>query len=163
SGIKAHLAYDRPFWRQHGLSGQSYANNGFVRITFDVGPPTGGPGLLAIFLGGQVNEYVELIDGPAEPRRARVLRELVDRFGDEARHPIDYVEQNWTRESFQSGCVPRPAAGLLTSVEDAFVRPIDRLHFAGTDTSHIWKGHMDGAVRSAQRVAAELDAAAELP
>jgi monoamine oxidase len=34
-----------------------------------------------------------------------VLNELVARFGEEARNPVDYVEQNWTHEPFQSGCV----------------------------------------------------------
>lgn len=158
SGIKAHLCYDQPFWRTRGLSGQSYANSGFVRITFDVGPPTGGPGLLAMFLGDHVPADAELIDGPPERRRDAVLKELVVRFGDEAANPVDYVEQNWTHEPFQSGCVPRPATGVLTSVKDAFTRQIGSLHFAGADTSHIWKGHMDGAVRSAQRVVAELQA-----
>jgi monoamine oxidase len=153
SGVKAHLCYDQPFWRKRGLSGQSYANIGFARITFDVGPPTGGPGLLAMFLGDQVPEDAELMDGSPERRRDAVLNELVDRFGDEARHPVDYVEQNWTHEPYQSGCVPRPAPGLITSVKDAFTRPIGRLHFAGADTSEVWKGHMDGAVRSAQRAA----------
>jgi monoamine oxidase len=93
------------------------------------------------------------MDGSPERRRDAVLNELVDRFGDEARHPVDYVEQNWTHEPYQSGCVPRPAPGLITSVKDAFTRPIGRLHFAGADTSEVWKGHMDGAVRSAQRAA----------
>jgi monoamine oxidase len=85
-----------------------------------------------------------------------VLEELAVRFGDEARNPSDYVEQNWSHEPFQSGCVPRPATGLITSVQDAFTRPVGNLHFAGADTSQIWKGHMDGAVRSAQRVVAEM-------
>ena len=162
SGMKAHVCYDRPFWRERALSGQSYANGGFVRITFDVGPATG-PGVLATFLGGQVPEDAELIDGPPERRREAVAAELADRFGDEARHPIDYVEQNWTHEPFQSGCVPRPYPGVITSARDSFTRPVGRLHFAGADTSEVWKGHMDGAVRSAQRVVAELNADEHMP
>ena len=85
-----------------------------------------------------------------------MVEELVARFGEEAREPADYEEQIWTHEPFQSGCVPRFAPGVLTSVEDAFTRPVGNLHFAGADTSSVWKGHMDGAVRSAQRVVAEL-------
>jgi len=157
SGMKAHVCYDRPFWRESALSGQSYANGGLVRITFDVGPSTG-PGVLATFLGNQIPGEAELIDGPLERRREAILAELAARFGDEARHPIDYVEQNWTHEPFQSGCVPRPYPGVITSAGDAFTRPVGRLHFAGADTAEVWKGHMDGAVRSAQRVVAELDA-----
>lgn len=115
------------------------------------------PGILTTFLGHQVPERAELIDASPERRHEAVLEELAVRFGDEARNSIDYVEQIWTHEPFQSGCVPRFAPGLITSVKDAFTRPIGNLHFAGADTSVVWKGHMDGAVRSAQRVVAELN------
>lgn len=155
TGIKAHICYEEPFWRRRGLSGQSYANSGLVRITFDVGQPTG-PGLLTTFLGHQVPEQAGLIDASPERRRDAVLEELTARFGEEARRPVDYVEQVWAHEPFQSGCVPRFPTGVITLAKDAFTRPIGKLHFAGADTSTVWKGHMDGAVRSAQRVAAEL-------
>lgn len=155
TGIKAHVCYDEPFWRRRGLSGQSYANSGFVRITFDVGTPTGA-GILATFLGDQTPEQADLIDASPERRRKAVLEDLVARFGDEAGEPLDYVEQIWTHEPFQSGCVPSFTPGVITSVRDAFTKPVGNLHFAGADTSSVWKGHMDGAVRSAQRVVAAV-------
>jgi len=34
-------------------------------------------------------------------------------------------------------------------------RPVGRIHWAGTETSTIWAGYMDGAVRSGQRAAKE--------
>jgi monoamine oxidase len=34
--------------------------------------------------------------------------------------------------------------------------PCGRVHWAGTETSPVWNGYMDGAVRSGERVAAEV-------
>ena len=35
-------------------------------------------------------------------------------------------------------------------------QPVDRIHFAGAETSDVWNGYMDGAVRSGERTAAEV-------
>jgi monoamine oxidase len=34
--------------------------------------------------------------------------------------------------------------------------PIDRLHFAGTETASEWNGYLEGAVESGERVAVEV-------
>ena len=143
----------RPLWRGAGLAGFSCADDGAAPMTFDVSPPDGA-GILMIFTN---------LDGSAERRRAAVVDELATRFGDQARAPTDYAEQNWAHESFQSGCVPRCSPGVITAAQDAFTRPVGVLHFAGAETSTIWEGHMEGAVRSAERVVSELVRALLLP
>jgi len=35
-------------------------------------------------------------------------------------------------------------------------KPIGRIHWAGAETSDIWNGYMDGAIRSGRRAAAEI-------
>jgi monoamine oxidase len=94
------------------------------------------------------------------PIRARTLKAVLDGlaqcFGDEARHPIAYLEQDWLREPYIAGCEsPRPP-GLPTLYTSAVVDPIDRIHWAGTETSAIWDGYMDGAVRAGERAAREV-------
>lgn len=44
---------------------------------------------------------------------------------------------------------------------DWLARPIGPLHWAGTETSYEWEGHVEGAVRAGNRVAAEVAAALE--
>jgi len=34
--------------------------------------------------------------------------------------------------------------------------PVERIHWAGTETSTWWNGYMDGAVRSGERAAGEV-------
>ncbi|GLP75442.1 putative flavin-containing monoamine oxidase AofH [Mycobacterium antarcticum] len=155
SGTKVHIGYAEPFWRRDGLSGLSYADSGLIPVTFDVGQPAG-PGILMTFLDHAAWESTGLLDGPPECRRDAVAAELAERFGEQARQPVDYVEQDWSTEPYQAGCVPRPSPGVITAARDAFTRPVGNLHFAGAESTHVWEGHMDGAVASAHRVVGEL-------
>jgi monoamine oxidase len=45
--------------------------------------------------------------------------------------------------------------GAWTSFGDALRAPIGRIHWAGAETSTVWNGYMDGAVRSGVRAAEE--------
>jgi monoamine oxidase len=46
--------------------------------------------------------------------------------------------------------------GLWTTYGPVLRAPIDPLHWAGTETSPVWNGKMEGAVLSGERVAAEV-------
>src|SRR5215203_5580757 len=45
--IKTMAIYERPFWREEGLSGQAASDDGPARIVFDNSPPDGSPGVLS--------------------------------------------------------------------------------------------------------------------
>jgi monoamine oxidase len=49
--------------------------------------------------------------------------------------------------------------GTLVDFGRALRVPVDRIHWAGTETSTYWNGYMDGAVRSGERAATEVVAA----
>ena len=91
-----------------------------------------------------------------------MLDNLGDYFGEQARNPLQYVENAWADERFSRG---DPVAGLppgvLLDFGSALREPVGRIHWAGTETSDFWVGYMDGAVRSGERAAGE--ALAELP
>ena len=52
SYAKVEAVYDRPFWRDSGLTGQAFGDQ-VVGATFDQTPPDGTPGVLIGFIGGQ--------------------------------------------------------------------------------------------------------------
>ena len=92
-----------------------------------------------------------------------VLDTLVGYFGPDAAHPTEYVEQNWNQEPWSGGGpVGIAAPGALTATTDALWAPVGRLHWAGTETSHVWCGFMEGAVRSGERAASEVAALLDL-
>ncbi|MEX0579477.1 MAG: flavin monoamine oxidase family protein [Mycobacterium sp.] len=152
---KAYAAYDRPFWRDRGLSGQSLSDEGPVFITFDVGPESGGPGVLLGFVDARGFDALS-----AERRRSSALAGFAAIFGPQAASPIDYLDQRWGAESFAPGG-PTAAVppGSWTQFGSLLRQPVGPLHWAGTETADEWTGFMDGAVRSGQRAAAEVAAA----
>lgn len=153
---KAEAVYDRPFWRDDGLSGQAVSDTGPARSTFDNSPPDGRPGVLFGFIGGH-DARAWMKRSPHE-RRAAVLDNLATYFGERARHPRSYIEDDSAAEEpWIRGCptVTLPP-GVLSDFGPAIRAPIGHVHWAGSETSFFWAGYMDGAVRSGERVAKEV-------
>ncbi len=157
--MKVEAIYPTPFWRADGLTGQFLTVSGPVGYAFDNSPPDGSVGVLAGFVGGTNN----LSWGPRTlaDRRAAVLAQYAAIFQDDRfLSPVDYFDQDWTTERWSRG---GPTAvygpGTLLSYGPALREPVGPIHWAGTETSDYWQGYMDGAVRSGERVAAEVAAA----
>ncbi|WP_338868585.1 flavin monoamine oxidase family protein [Myxococcus stipitatus] len=150
SGFKVHLVYDRPFWREEGLSGMGFTDSGGVEMTFDSAPVDGAAGVLLAFVSPAVARL------PMAVRRERVIEDVVKLFGEQARTPRDYLEQDWARETWTAGCVSPLPPGLISSWGHALKAPAGRVHWAGTETSGVWCGYLDGAIRAGERAAVEV-------
>jgi monoamine oxidase len=60
-------------------------------------------------------------------------------------------------EEYIGGCpVSNPAPGMWTTLGPWLRKPFGRIHWAGTETSSVWNGYMEGAVHSGQRAAKEV-------
>jgi monoamine oxidase len=153
--MKAEAVYDKPFWREQGLTGTTVSTEGPAYLTFDNTPPDGSPGVLFSFIGG--DNLRRLSRQPADDRRKGILQSFATYFGDEALKPTDYFEMNWSNETWNRGCpVAVPAPGVYTSYGSHLREAVERIHWAGTETSTWWNGYMDGAVRSGERAAGEV-------
>lgn len=158
SVIKCMAVYDEPFWRAEGLTGQATDDTGPAQLTFDNSPPSGRPGILLAFVEGAHARH--LSGRPAHERRQAVLECLGRCFGPRAVSPEEYLELDWSAERWSGGCYGALLApGVLSDFGPALREPCGRIHWAGTETSSIWAGYMDGAVRSGDRVATEIDRA----
>jgi monoamine oxidase len=154
NAIKVQAVYDTPFWRADGLAGYTNADTSPVRLTWDNSPPDGKPGVLLGFLEG--HEARVWSRRPAAERRAAVLRNFAQFFGDRALRPRHYVEQDWSQERWTRGCyVGFTPPGVLLDFGEAIRNPVGRIHWAGAETATVWNGYMDGAVRSGRRAAKE--------
>jgi monoamine oxidase len=149
---KAYAAYDTPFWREDGCSGEALSDEGPVFITFDVSPSDSGPGILLGFTDARTFDPL-----PVEQRRERALEGFATLFGDAARHPIDYLDHCWGAEEFAPGG-PTAAVppGSWTTYGPWLHKPVDGIFWAGTETADQWTGFLDGAVRSGKRAADEV-------
>lgn len=159
--FKVHVVYPEPFWRNHGLSGASMSDSAPLMLTFDDTPPGEKQGVLVGFARGDGGISADLPDPmPSDPvqRRAGVLAGLARAFGEQALHPDEYHEMDWTEERWTVGCVPIWSPGLLTACGPDYAAPAGRLHFAGSETADRWGGSMEGAVIAGERAAAEVAA-----
>ena len=153
--IKMYAVYDRPFWRDAGLSGQVGSDTGPVKVTFDNSPPGYDRGIMLGFLEGE--------EGRVWARRSQRERRdvfvscLVRYFGERARNVVEYVEQDWTAEEFTRGCYGAHfTTGTWTSYGPALRAPVGAIHWAGAEYSSVWNCYMEGAVRSGEVTASDV-------
>ncbi|WP_148611559.1 flavin monoamine oxidase family protein [Nocardioides rubriscoriae] len=154
--MKCDAVYPTPFWRQDGLNGFGINDSGASRAVFDNTPPSGGPGVLLAFMGGDTwRTYGRL---PRDQRRRAVLEGFAAMFGEQALHPVEYTEHDWTLERWTGGAPTaiHAADGSFSRYGSAIRQPFGRVHWAGTETATYWSGYMDGAVRSGERAALEV-------
>ncbi len=152
---KVAAVYDRPFWRDDGLTGSMIDLEGPIGFTVDDSPPSGKPGIIFGFVGGDAARAFSRLTR-AQRRRA-VLDELARGFGPRARSANEYFETAWSAELWSRGCpVGIAPPGLYTAYGPWLREPVGRIHWAGTETSTYWNGYMDGAVRSGERAAIEV-------
>lgn len=155
SVTKVHAVYDRPFWRDAGLSGQVVADSGLLRATFDDSPEDGSHGVLMGFIAGPADRASEA--GGPEGRREACLGELARAFGPGAARPVEFTEQRWSAEPFtRGGPVACLGPGVLTGCGPSLREPVGPIHWAGTETASVWSGYIEGALESGERVATEV-------
>ena len=156
---KVAAVYDRPFWRDAGLTGTAVDTGFPVSATFDDSPPfassSHGPGVIFGFVGGDnARTYAGM--SPAD-RQAAVLNQYANFFGSQAMNATSFFETSWCGEEWTRGCpVGIPSNGTLLAYGPWIRQPSGRIHWAGTETSTYWNGYMDGAVRSGERAADEV-------
>ncbi len=154
---KVHVTYPTPFWRVEGLSGQATVyDERETGVVFDNSPDDASSGVLVAFIYGRRVDPWATLD--AEARRAAVLTTLVDLFGERAGEPVDYVEKIWSVDPWIRGAyAANPTPGAWTAYgEQGWRRPTGRIHWAGSETSSVWNGYIDGAIASGQRAAREI-------
>jgi monoamine oxidase len=157
STIKCHAVYPTPFWRERGLNGQILSDHD-LNVTYDNSPPSATPGILVGFLEGAAAR--RWADRSAEDIQRMTLAAFESHFGAQARTPAHFFQANWANEPWSRGCycgIPMP--GTWTNYRDALRKPVGRLHWAGTETATKWAQYMEGAVRSGERAAAEVNEA----
>ncbi len=128
--IKCMARYERPFWRERGLSGQAGSPDRPLAITFDNSPADASCGVLLGFLEGGHGRRAGAL--PAGDRRDLVLGDLAAYFGPEAAAPLEYVEQDWADvEWIRGGYGAHLAPGTWTDYGSLLREPEGLVHWAG--------------------------------
>jgi monoamine oxidase len=155
SVVKCVIVYDEPFWRRDGYSGEAIADDGLARVVFDDCSPDGRQAALLVFILGDAARQASKLS--LEARRQAVLDALVQLFGKAAAEPVNYVDCDWIRDEWSTGCyVGLHPPGVLSTLGGALRTPCGRVHFAGSEAATRWPGYMDGAIESGERAADEV-------
>ncbi|OIN65755.1 hypothetical protein BLD48_14345 [Exiguobacterium sp. KRL4] len=146
---KVVVVYETPFWRKADRSGFAISWSGILQEIHDASPLTG-PGALSGFFRLTATERAAF--GEAELKR-QVIEQLVTLFGEEARHPIAVLYQDWAAE-------PETAtvADAVPLTDFPAYRPIqleepwrDGVTLLGTESDPAFGGHLEGALQSVER------------
>ena len=153
--IKYTVFYDKPFWRQDGYVGSVYSDQGPIVFTADGSPADGSYGVMLAWIKAHDARYWS--QQPQGERDQAVLRSLSSYYGEQALQPAKLLSRDWSAEEWTRGCFGAfGSPGMLTEYGEHIREPVGRVHWAGTETSTLWYGYMDGAVRSGERAAAEV-------
>lgn len=144
--------YERPFWRDEGLSGQGFAPYELVRELYDNSPPSATAGVLTTFLAGENAERAGRLR--AAERRAAVLEGMAKYVGPRALEPVDFIETDWSAQEWTRGAYGTSfGVGGLSRFGEDLGRRIGPIHWACTDIAGVGHIHMEGAIRSGERAA----------
>ena len=155
SVIKFHAVYERPFWRDQGLSGEAAGDQGPVKVLFDNSPPSGTPGIIVGFFEG--SEAVEASRHSQDVRAEMVRADLQRYYGPAAAGMIGYTDLDWNAEPFTRGCYgAHLPPGAWTQFGVALRAPVGHVHWAGTETAERWVGYIEGGIESGIRAADEV-------
>jgi len=157
SVIKYFVAYRQPFWRGRKWTGEVSSDRPPTSGFYDASPPDRSVGLLVGFI--EADSALALTGRPMEERRRLVVSRIADLYCPEGADAIDYLDADWPAETWSRGCYGAfMGPGTLTTLGPSLRAPFRRVHWAGTETSPVWSGYVEGAIRSGERAATEVDA-----
>ena len=153
---KAVALYDRPFWREAGLSGDAMSRRGPLAEIHDASPEADGPFALFGFVGvpperREKNE--NLLEDQIRQQLARI-------FGKHAETPNRIILKDWAFDPLTATALDaepqyvHPHYGLPHSLNGLWG---NRLIFSGTEVAPQFGGYLEGALESAENTLRALD------
>ena len=153
--IKVHAVYDRPFWREQGLSGTAFSPYELSHEAYDNTNHGDERGTLVGFVSDQRADDVFRVS--ADERKERILESLSHYYGPEAKNPIVYYESDWGSEEWTRGAYAASFdLGGLHRYGADLREPVGPISFACSDLAGAGYQHVDGAIRMGRLVASQI-------
>ncbi|KAH7354854.1 putative amine oxidase [Rhexocercosporidium sp. MPI-PUGE-AT-0058] len=158
---KAICIYSTPWWRNLGLSGVATSNKGPIEFTRDTCILEDENYSIVCFIVGDAGRAWSNLD--SDEQEAQVIRQMKKMFAPgvpdgDVPEPTKVILQDWAKEEYIWGAPSAvlPLGALARGAVSELCREVGDVHFVGTETSDVWKGYMEGAVRSGRRGAREV-------
>jgi monoamine oxidase len=153
---KCFAIYEKPFWRNDGFSGQILADpSSPFQAMYDCSPKDGNYGIMMAFtISDRAGEFFK--NDPSK-RKEIMSGFLVRYFGEKASNPLQYLDYTMTDEVWSGGCYAGIyPLGAWTNFQDTYSKSEGNIIWAGTETSDVWFGYIEGAVRAGEKAVGEI-------
>lgn len=145
--LKFAVEYGEPFWLENGYSGTIYSQSSIAVEVYDHCNYEANKFSLVGFLNSSAINYT------SKQRKQLVIKQIENLFGSIVPKYISYHEKVWNNQYVLSKKPNSLFAHQNNGHELLQLSYMnDKLFFAGTETSSIHPGYLEGAVRSANRV-----------
>lgn len=156
---KVAVIYDRPFWREAGLSGRIASRAGPIVEAHDHCGPEGSPAAVWGFIGLSPDARAAL---GADGLEAQIRAQLKRCFGPGSPEPLAVHVEDWSTNPLVTS--PDDLSGPMShpDVGPELLRTVyweGRLCFAGAETARQSPGLIEGAFDAAERAVASLQIA----
>lgn len=155
---KTVFVFKDPWWQTAGLSGILDSEVGPISFTRDTSIPADDQWSITCFIVGERGRQWSKLSKAA--RHKQVWEQFSQTFGKYVNNipePTNSIEMEWAKQGYFLGApCPVMTPGVLTTVGTELATSFGDVHFVGTETSTVWRGYMEGAVRSGQRGGAEV-------
>ncbi len=147
--------YDRPFWREDGLSGDAMSRHGPLVEIHDATDPNTGLGALFGFVGIPAH----MRHGHSEAVKSAAIEQLGRLFGKQALSPKEIFYQDWAQQVETASDLDfdpvseHPHYGLPASLSGLWGK---RLHMGSTEIATQFGGYLEGALEVAEHLAQDL-------
>ena len=141
--------YERPFWRENGMSGDAMSRRGPMVEIHDASPSDGGPYGLFGFVGVPTEIRLQHRD----PLMRMAKDQLVNLFGDDMANPLSLTLQDWAQDPLTATPEDHHATGYhptygLPKVLNGIWE--NRLVFGSTEVASQFGGYLEGALEAAE-------------
>ncbi|XP_032222930.1 probable flavin-containing monoamine oxidase A isoform X1 [Nematostella vectensis] len=153
--------YSTAFWREEGLSGEICHSSDShccerqpVGFAIDGASSSGSPAIVGFVTSYAATRFTNKTE---EEKKDIIINCLSKYIGTKALEPLDFVVRDWSSVEWNGGCpVDVMGPGAITNYGDCMRQPFERVYWAGTETSPVWKGYISGAVNAGRRAAKEV-------
>ncbi|QTN19284.1 FAD-dependent oxidoreductase [Brevundimonas sp. AJA228-03] len=153
--IKTILVFERPWWRDRGLSGDVLSPGSMFNSALDGSPENGGVGILVLFATAAAARRLSQTRAESD-RISKAIDWLRGLSGWPVPNPIAARSIDWNADPWSlGGYASRRPIGGWSETPDLFASS-QRIHFAGSETANEWRSFMEGALQSAERAADDV-------
>lgn len=150
--IKALVRYEKPFWRDRGLSGSVFFLDPLGLYACDASRDDDHSAIV-VFAGGGLAERWRLLGNEAV--KLTILEKLRAALGHEAKTPLDLTMRDWTDDKWSGGGYSDTIMDFSAKdAESILRRGIPAVTFASSELSPSYPGYIEGAIVAGRAAAA---------